>query len=49
MERIDDAFRRILRVKYRLGLFDKPNTGGRGFEKFGSDEFAQKALRAAEE
>ena len=49
MERIDDAVRRILRVKYRLGLFDKPNTGGRGFEKFGSDEFAQKALRAAEE
>ena len=49
MERIDDAVRRILRVKYRLGLFDKPNTGGRGFEKFGSDEFAQEALRAAEE
>ena len=49
IERIDDAVRRILRVKYRLGLFDKPNTGGRGFEKFGSDEFAQKALRAAEE
>ncbi|MBP5507828.1 MAG: beta-glucosidase, partial [Prevotella sp.] len=26
MSRIDDAVRRILRVKYRLGLFDKPNT-----------------------
>ena len=49
MERIDDAVRRILRVKYRLGLFDQPNTGGKGFEKFGSDEFALKALRAAEE
>lgn len=49
MERIDDAVRRILRVKYRLGLFDEPNTGGKGFEKFGSEEFAQKALRAAEE
>lgn len=49
MERIDDAVRRILRVKYRLGLFDNPNTGGKGYEKFGSDEFAQKALRAAEE
>ncbi len=48
-ERIDDAVRRILRVKYRLGLFDRPNTGGKGYEKFGSDEFAQKALRAAEE
>ncbi len=49
MERIDDAVRRILRVKYRLGLFEQPNTGGKEYEKFGSDEFAQKALRAAEE
>ena len=49
MSRIDDAVRRILRAKYRLGLFDKPNTGGKGFEKFGCDEFAQKALQAAEE
>ena len=49
MERIDDAVRRILRVKYRLGLFDEPNTGGKGFEKFGSAEHAEKALRAAEE
>ncbi len=49
MERIDDAVRRILRVKYRLGLFDEPNTGGKGYEKFGSKEFADKALRAAEE
>ena len=49
MARIDDAVRRILRAKYRLGLFDKPNTGGKGFEKFGSDEFARQALQAAEE
>ena len=49
MSRIDDAVRRILRAKYRLGLFDKPNTGGKGFEKFGCDEFAQKSLQAAEE
>ncbi len=49
MSRIDDAVRRILRAKYRLGLFDKPNTGGKGFEKFGSDEFAAAALQAAEE
>ena len=49
MSRIDDAVRRILRAKYRLGLFEKPNTGGKGFEKFGSDEFAQKSLQAAEE
>ena len=49
MSRIDDAVRRILRVKYRLNLFDKPNTGGKGYEKFGSDEFAAKSLLAAEE
>ena len=49
MSRIDDAVRRILRAKYRLGLFDQPNTGGKGFEKFGSDEFAVASLQAAEE
>ena len=49
MTRIDDAVRRILRAKYRLGLFDEPNTGGKGFEKFGSDEHAAAALLAAEE
>ena len=49
MSRIDDAVRRILRAKYRLGLFDEPNTGGKGFEKFGSNEFAQASLKAAEE
>ncbi len=49
MERIDDAVRRILRAKYRLGLFDEPNTGGRGYEKFGSEEHALKALQATEE
>ncbi len=49
MTRIDDAVRRILRVKYRLNLFDEPNTGGKGYEKFGSQEFAQEALQAAEE
>ena len=49
MSRIDDAVRRILRAKYRLGLFDEPNTGGKGFEKFGSDEFATASLKAAEE
>ena len=49
MERIDDAVRRILRAKYRLGLFDEPNTGGKGYEKFGCDEFAAASLHAAEE
>ena len=49
MTRIDDAVRRVLRVKYRLNLFDQPNTGGKGYEKFGSKEFADKALQTAEE
>lgn len=50
MSRIDDAVRRILRAKYRLeALFEKPNTGGKGFEKFGSAEFAAASLKAAEE
>ena len=48
-ERIDDAVRRILRLKYRIGLFDEPNTGGKGYEKFGSQEHANMALRSAEE
>lgn len=49
MERIDDAVSRILRLKYRLGLFDKPNTGGSGYDRFASEEYAWKSLNAAEE
>ena len=50
MSRIDDAVRRILRVKYRLGLFDQPNTGGaKEYRLFGSQEHADIALCAAEE
>ena len=48
-ERIDDAVRRILRLKYRLGLFERPNTGGKDYAKFGSKEHAAMALRSAEE
>lgn len=48
-ERIDDAVRRILRLKYRIGLFDQPNTGGKGYEKFGLQEHADLALGSAEE
>ena len=49
MSRIDDAVRRILRVKYRLNLFEQPNTGGKNYSLFGSDEHAIAALGAAEE
>ena len=48
-ERIDDAVRRILRVKHRLGLFEHPNTGGKGYERFGSREFADASRDAARE
>ena len=47
MERIDDAVSRILRLKYRLGLFETPNTGAQGYEKFASKEFEQKAYTTA--
>lgn len=49
MSRIDDAVRRILRVKYRLGLFEHPDTYANDYPEFGCEEFAQKALHAAEE
>ncbi len=49
MSRIDDAVARVLRLKYRLGLFDKPYWSTEDYPKFGSEEFAQTALQAAEE
>ena len=49
MSRIDDAVRRILRLKFRLGLFEQPWTDFKDYPKFGSKEFADAALQAAEE
>ncbi|MDD2438285.1 MAG: glycoside hydrolase family 3 N-terminal domain-containing protein [Massilibacteroides sp.] len=49
MTRIDDAVRRVLRLKYRLGLFDNPYWDIREYDQFGSPEFAKVALDAAEE
>lgn len=49
MERIDDAVARVLRLKYRLGLFDNPYWDIKKYDKFGSKEFAAVALQAAEE
>lgn len=49
MSRIDDAVRRILRMKYRLNLFEKPYYDVKDFPLFGSDEHAAVALQAAEE
>ncbi len=47
--RIDDAVRRILRLKYRLGLFDQPNTDANDYPDYGSEKHAQVALQAAQE
>ena len=55
MERIDDAVRRILRLKIRVGLMDK-NTWDMDYAQlqkqypdFGGDKFAQEAVKMAEE
>jgi len=47
MDRIDDAVRRILRLKYRLNLFDQPNTDPADYPLLSSDQFAEKALNTA--
>ena len=48
MSRIDDAVRRILRLKVRLGLFENPNWEGE-YPEFASREFAQQSYAAAVE
>lgn len=47
--RIDDAVRRILRVKYELGLFETPVTSFADYPKFGGAEFAKAAYNTAAE
>lgn len=49
MSRIDDAVRRVLRMKYRLGLFEKPYNDLKDYPLFGGQEHAAAALQAAEE
>ncbi len=49
MSRIDDACRRVLRMKYRLGLFDHPTQKLKNYPKFGGEEFAKLALEGATE
>lgn len=49
MSRIDDAVARVLRMKYRLGLFEKPYNDLKDYPLFGSQEHAAAALKAAEE
>ncbi len=47
MQRIDDAVRRILRLKLRLNLWEKPSYQRKDYPKFASAEFAETALQAA--
>ncbi len=47
--RIDDAVRRILREKFRLGLFEHPFADRSGTSDFGSDAHRAVARRAAAE
>lgn len=49
MDRIDDAVKRILRLKFRLGLFGMPSTKPADYPLFASAEHAQKALDLAVE
>ncbi len=49
MSRIDDAVRRILRLKFRLGLFDQPNTLVADYPEFGGEAHAKLAYEAAVE
>ena len=49
MSRIDDAVRRVLRLKFRVGLFDNPYWDIERYTRFACNEHAQVATRAAEE
>lgn len=49
MKRIDDAVKRILVMKYNIGLFDNPYPEQAAFSNFGKAEYQQYALDAAHE
>ena len=49
MSRIDDAVSRVLRMKYRLDLFEHPTQQLADYPTFGGEEFAQLALEGATE
>ena len=46
ISRVDDAVRRVLRIKMRLGLFENPYGDG-DFSEFASEAYTQKAYQAA--
>ena len=47
--RLDDAVRRVLRLKVRLGLFENPVWSVDGYDEFASEAFREKAYQAAVE
>lgn len=49
MSRIDESVRRILHVKYELGLFDRPVGNPEDYPDFGSDRFKAVSRQAADE
>ncbi len=49
IKRIDDAVRRVLRLKFRLGLFEKPYWSRNEYPDFGSSEHESVAKAAADE
>ncbi len=49
MSRIDDAVRRVLRLKFRLGLFDNPTWDVSGLDRFACKEFQDASYAAAVE
>jgi beta-glucosidase len=49
LSRINESVKRILKVKYELGLFESPVGNPADYGKFGSAEFTQASLEAATE
>ena len=49
MSRIDDATRKILKLKFELGLFKNPVTNYQDYPKFGSEESNRLAYESASE
>nr|MDA3852743.1 glycoside hydrolase family 3 C-terminal domain-containing protein [Bacteroidales bacterium] len=49
MERLDDAVRRVLNLKYQLGLFDAQVPCPNDYPKFGSKDFEKASYEAASE
>jgi beta-glucosidase len=47
--RLDDSVRRILRLKFEMGLFEHPYPSGKGIENIGSPSHKSIALQAARE